>query len=69
MERRYKGRWGSEMIGDYIWSLIRQDKSGHKKKSLLNSAFLNDSYYLKKLCYVYLHAFFFMNHFQTDFCV
>ena len=32
MERLYKGRWDSAMIGDYIWSLIRQDKSGHKKK-------------------------------------
>ena len=42
MERRYKGRWDSAMMGGYIWSLIRQDKSGHKKSSL-NSAFLNDS--------------------------
>ena len=33
MERRYKGRWESAMMGDYIWSLIRQDKSGHKRKA------------------------------------
>ena len=69
MERRYKGRWDSAIMGDYIWSLIRQDKSGHKRESSLNIAFLNDFYYLKKLCYVYLHAFFFMNRYQTDFCV
>ena len=29
MERRYKSRWQ----GDYIWSLIRQDKSRHKRKA------------------------------------
>ena len=33
MERRYKGRWDSAIMADYIWSLIRQDKSGHKRKS------------------------------------
>ena len=33
MERRYKGRWDSAMMGDCIWSLIRQDKSGHKRKA------------------------------------
>ena len=33
MERRYKGSWDSAMMGDYIWSLIRQDKSGHKRKA------------------------------------
>ena len=33
MKRRYKGRWDSEMMGDYIWSLIRQDKSVHKWKA------------------------------------
>ena len=32
MERRYKDRWDSAIMGDYIWSLIRQDKSGHKRK-------------------------------------
>ena len=33
MEKRYKGRWDSAMMGDYIRSLIRQDKSGHKRKT------------------------------------
>ena len=32
MERRYKGHWASAMMGDYIWSLIRQGKSDHKGK-------------------------------------
>ena len=30
MKRRYKGRWDSSLKGDYIWSLLRQDKSGQK---------------------------------------
>ena len=33
MEKRYTGCWNSAMMGDYIWSLIRQDKSGHKRKA------------------------------------
>ena len=33
MERRHKGRWDSATMGDYIWFLIRQDKSGHKRKA------------------------------------
>ena len=33
MEKRYKGHWNSAMMGDYIWSLLRQDKSGHKRKA------------------------------------
>ena len=33
IERQYKGRWDSAMMGDHIWSLIRQDKSGHKRKA------------------------------------
>ena len=31
MERQHKGRWDSAMMVDYIWSLIRQNKSGHKR--------------------------------------
>ena len=31
MERQYKGRWESAMTVDYIWSLTRQNKSGHKR--------------------------------------
>ena len=33
MERQYEGRWDSAMMGDYVWSLIRHDKSGHKGKA------------------------------------
>ena len=33
MEKRYKSRWDSAMMGDYIWPLVRQDKSGHKRKA------------------------------------
>ena len=33
MEKQYKGRWDSAMMGDYIWSLVRQDNIGHKRKS------------------------------------
>ena len=33
VEKRYKGRWDSAVTGDYIWSLVRQDKSGHKRKA------------------------------------
>ena len=33
MERRDRDCWDSAMMGDYIWSLIRQDKSGHKRKT------------------------------------
>ena len=33
MERRYKGHRDSATMGDYIWSLIRQDKSFHKRKA------------------------------------
>ncbi|CAK8696271.1 unnamed protein product [Clavelina lepadiformis] len=33
MEKRYKGRWDSAMMEDYIWSLVRQDRSGHKRKA------------------------------------
>ena len=31
MERQYKGLWESAMMVDYIWSLIWQNKSGHKR--------------------------------------
>ena len=33
MDKRYKGRWDSAMMGDYIWSLVKQDKSGYKRKA------------------------------------
>ena len=39
MEKPYKGRWDSAMIGAYIWSLVRQDKNGHKRKARLTVHF------------------------------
>ena len=33
MERRYQGRWDSAMMGDYMWFLIRETKSIHKRKA------------------------------------
>ena len=32
-ERRYQGRWNSNMMGDYVWSLIREDSAVHRRKS------------------------------------
>ena len=32
MERRYQGRWDAAMMGDYIWGLVREDKSHHRRK-------------------------------------
>ena len=32
MESRYQGRWDTAMMGDYIWSLVRKDKSMHSRK-------------------------------------
>ena len=25
MEKRYQGRWDEAMVGDYVWTLIRED--------------------------------------------
>ena len=32
MEKRYQGRWDSAMMGDYVWSLIRETDTIHKRK-------------------------------------
>ena len=32
MERLYKDRWDSAVMGDRIFSLVRQDKRDHKRK-------------------------------------
>ena len=32
MEKRYQGRWGESMMGDYVWGLVKQDKSEHRRK-------------------------------------
>jgi hypothetical protein len=32
MEKRYQGRWNSAMMGDYIWFLIRDDDTEHKRQ-------------------------------------
>ena len=31
MEKRYQGRWDEAMMGDYAWTLIRDDKQMRKK--------------------------------------
>jgi len=34
IEKRYQSRcWDSAMMGDYIWSLIREDTYDHKRKA------------------------------------
>ena len=33
MERRYQGRWSCNMMEDYLWSIIREDFSDHRRKS------------------------------------
>ena len=32
MEKRYHGRWNEAMMGDYVWTLIRDDKQMHKRR-------------------------------------
>ena len=39
MEKRYQGRWDEAMMGDYIWSLVREDSTTYKRKSLSNVHF------------------------------
>lgn len=31
MENRYQGRWDEAMMGDYVWGLVRDDSSEHKR--------------------------------------
>ena len=33
MEKRYQGRWGIAMMGDYIWSLVRKGQGVHIRKA------------------------------------
>jgi len=33
IEKRYQGRWDSAVMGDYMWSLIREDTYDHKKRA------------------------------------
>ena len=32
-EKRYQGHWNASMMGDYVWSLVREDKTTHKRKT------------------------------------
>ena len=32
MENRYKGKWNTQMMADYCWGLIREDKTAHRRK-------------------------------------
>ena len=37
MERRYQGRWDTNMMGDYCWMLHRENITSHKRKSTKQS--------------------------------
>ena len=39
MERRYQGRWNCNMMGDYLWSIVREDFSVHRHKSRKHNHF------------------------------
>ena len=39
MEKRYKSRWDEAMMGDYVWTLIRDDKRINKRKCRPNVHF------------------------------
>jgi hypothetical protein len=39
MEKRYQGHWDTAMMGDYIWFLIRDDNTMHKRQSRSNVHF------------------------------
>jgi len=39
MEKRYQRRWDEAMMGDYIWSLVREDSTTYKRKNLSNVHF------------------------------
>src|SRR5215469_12615375 len=39
MEKRYQGRWDSAMMGDYIWNLVREDKSTYQRQPRSNVHF------------------------------
>lgn len=39
MESRYQGRWDEAMMGDYIWNMVREDTSSHKRKRRSSQVF------------------------------
>ena len=39
MEKRYQGQWDEVMIGDYVWTLIRDEKRIYKRKCHSNVHF------------------------------
>ena len=32
MESCYQGKWNEVMMGDYVWNLLRDDDSSHRRK-------------------------------------
>jgi hypothetical protein len=37
MEKRYRGKWSSNILADYCWSLIRETPTGeHKRQKKTN---------------------------------
>ena len=39
MERKHQGRWNCNIMGDYLWSIIREDFSVHRHKSRKHNHF------------------------------
>jgi hypothetical protein len=39
MEKRYEGIWNTAMLGDYIWTLLRESSSFSKRKNRSNVHF------------------------------
>ena len=49
IEKRYQSRhWDSAMMGDYMWSLIREDTYDHKRKVCSTVNFWR-SYFIEKV--------------------
>ena len=39
MEKRYQGRWDEAMMGDYVWTSIREDKQIYERECRLSVQF------------------------------
>ena len=50
IKKRNKDRLDSEIVGDYIWSFVRQDKRDYKRKTQSTKRFRMTLTILKNLC-------------------
>jgi hypothetical protein len=32
MEKRYSGKWNSDMLTDYCWTLVQESQTGYKRQ-------------------------------------